>query len=80
MQKKANRYFIPIDGMPIEVSEEVYRRTTAQSGTLATMPRRTASAAAPRRKSGSATEFAPDARSTLPERKCLLTRPYERRW
>lgn len=25
MQKKANRYFIPIDGMPIEVSEEVYR-------------------------------------------------------
>lgn len=25
MQKKANRYFIPIDGTPIEVSEEVYR-------------------------------------------------------
>ena len=25
MQKKASRYFIPIDGTPIEVSEEVYR-------------------------------------------------------
>lgn len=25
MQKKANRYFIPIDGQAIEVSEEVYR-------------------------------------------------------
>ena len=25
MQKKANRYFIPIDGQTIEVSEEVYR-------------------------------------------------------
>ena len=36
------------------------------------MPRRTASAAAPRRKSGSATEFAPDARSTLPERNTAI--------
>lgn len=25
MQKKANRYFIPVDGRAIEVSEEVYR-------------------------------------------------------
>ena len=48
--------------------------TTSPSGTPATMPRRTASAAAPRPSFGSVTVFAPAARSTLPVRRFPSTR------
>ena len=71
MQKKANRYFIPIDGQAIEVSEEVYRAYYRPGIT----PKRTASAAAPKLKFGSATAFARAARSTLLGRRYLSTRP-----
>mgnify|MGYP000903083529 CR=1 FL=1 len=75
MQKKANRYFIPIDGQAIEVSEEVYRAYYRPIWNTGITPKRTASAAAPKLKFGSATAFARAARSTLPGRRYLSTRP-----
>lgn len=69
MQNNDKKYFIPVDGTLSRSARRFTGHTTSPFEAPATMPRGTTSAAAPRRSFGSATVFAPAARSTLPVRR-----------
>ena len=78
MQSKENqgkRYYIPVDGEFVEVTEEVYRAYYSQFGTPDITRRKTASAAAPRPSSGNVMASALAVRTMLPERKSPSTLP-----
>ena len=69
MSKEAKKYFIPVNGELVEVSEELYREYYRP----AIMPGRTASVVAPKLSCGNAMAYAQVARSTQLAKKYLLT-------
>lgn len=73
MSSEAKKYFIPVNGELVEVSEELYREYYRPYGTPAIMPGRTASVVAPKLSCGNAMAYAQVARSTQPVKKCLST-------
>ena len=74
MQNNDKKYFIPVDGTPIEVSEEIYRAYYQPIWNTRYHAQKNGECRCTKASFGSVTVFAPAARYTLPVRRFPSTR------